>query len=126
MTKLLENAKKSKVQLLVEGNKIKAMKGRKLLEMYELENGDDLIEVMDEIMEELDPYMEEEVMTPAFEDTYVPEVPYEDVMDEFQLECSDNDRLEGEDKEGEDPEDTEKEDEEEKDDEKDEKDEEDK
>ena len=105
MRKLLENAKKSKVQLLVEGNKIKAMKGKKLLEMYELEQGDDLIEVMDEIMTDMNPYLEDEVLSSEFDDVYVPEPAYEEVMDEFALEECDDYMLEGEDKEGEDPED---------------------
>jgi len=105
MRNLLENAKKSNVQLLVEGNKIKAMKGRKLLEMYELEQGDDLIEVMDEIMTDMNPYLEEEVLTSEFDDVYISEPVYEEVMDEFALEECDDYMLEGEDKEGEDPED---------------------
>ena len=105
MRKLLGNAKKSNVHLLVEGNKIKAMKGKKLLEMYELEQGDDLIEVMDEIMTDMDPYITEEVLYSEFDDVYVPEPAYEEVMDEFALEECDDYRLEGEDKEGEDPED---------------------
>ena len=105
MRNLLENAKKSKVHLLVEGNKIKAMRGKKLLEMYELEQGDDLIEVMDEIMTDIDPYLEGEVLTSEFDDVYVPEPVYEEVMDEFALEECDDYMLEGEDKEGEDPED---------------------
>ena len=105
MRNLLENAKKSKVKLLVEGNKIKAMKGKKLLEMYELEQGDDLIEVMDEIMTDMNPYLEGGVLTSEFDDVYIPEPVYEEVMDEFALEECDDYMLEGEDKEGEDPED---------------------
>ena len=104
MRKLLENVKRSNVRLLVEGNKVKAMKGRKLLEMYELEQGDDLIEVMDEIMTDMNPYLEEEVLTSEFDDVYISEPVYEEVMDGFALEECDDYVLEGEDKEGEDPE----------------------
>lgn len=120
MRKLLENAKKSKVQLLVEGNKIKAMKGKKLLEMYELEQGDDLIEVMDEIMEDMDPYLEEEILYSEFDDVYVPEPAYEEVMDEFALEEYDDYMLEGKEEKEEESKDESKDEEDEKDEEDDE------